>query len=207
MYQAQISASDLSQEMHCVVFALLASVLSNPTNSTQISARGKGCPNGSFEIALSELSLTIIFDKYFVSSGPGSTALESFSFCDIRLELPSNLELTRTDFRGFASLSKGVNATWITEVRERKSYLGIVTEELLTRNSTIISDSSNGDFLLSMDLNANIKQNLHISSRNLFTIRTRLQLTGNLTRPALAEIDSIDGKSIQRIHFNKTKKC
>lgn len=78
---------------------------------------GTGCPAGSVARTLSndKQTLTLMFDSYIASIGPGITIKEAYKNCqlNIKLRIPQGYAYTihRTQYRGYTQLDKGVTAT------------------------------------------------------------------------------------------------
>lgn len=78
---------------------------------------GTGCPAGSVARSLSadKQTVTLMFDQYLASIGPGITRTESYKNCqlNIKLHVPQGWTYTvyRTQYRGYTALDEGVTAT------------------------------------------------------------------------------------------------
>ena len=90
----------------------------NKINIASVSASGSGCPAGSWSKSISPdgLALTMTFSRYFLETGPTSTAVKSLA-CNVslRLNMPSgySVGVTKISYSGYAYLERGVNAEQI----------------------------------------------------------------------------------------------
>jgi hypothetical protein len=101
----------------------------NQTKIETIAFTGSGCPPNSVGTALSAdgTTLTLIFDVYIATSGPGIATSQRLRTCDISIGVhypPSwQCALFTADYRGFASLQQhsvgiGASAYRFTGVNE-----------------------------------------------------------------------------------------
>lgn len=78
---------------------------------------GTGCPDKTVQGLLSDdrTTITLSFDAYTVQSGPNIPATDRRKFCQLQLKLkyPGGFQYSifGADYRGYASLEKGVNGT------------------------------------------------------------------------------------------------
>ena len=81
-----------------------------------IAYAGSGCPMGSIALLKTEdwTLMTILFDQYIASIGPGVPITENRKNCNLNILLhyPVGLQFTmyQTNYSGFASLEDGVRA-------------------------------------------------------------------------------------------------
>ena len=84
---------------------------------TAVTYGGTGCPDKTVQGLLSDdrTTITLSFDQYTVQSGPSIPATERRKFCQLQLKLkyPSGFQYSifGADYRGYASLEKGVTGT------------------------------------------------------------------------------------------------
>jgi hypothetical protein len=84
---------------------------------TGVTYGGTGCPDKTVQGLLTDdkTTITLSFDAYTVQSGPSIPATERRKFCQLQLKLkyPSGFQysLFGADYRGYASLEKGVSGT------------------------------------------------------------------------------------------------
>jgi hypothetical protein len=78
---------------------------------------GTGCPQGSMssQISSDRTIVTLIFDSYVASVGPGVAATESRKNCQLNVDIkyPGGFQysILSADYRGYAALQKGVSGT------------------------------------------------------------------------------------------------
>ncbi|TDD91828.1 DUF4360 domain-containing protein [Actinomadura rubrisoli] len=81
------------------------------------TVNGSGCPPGSTAIALSEdnEAFTVTYSKYIAQAGGASNPIDFRKNCQINMivHVPQGFTyaISSTDYRGYASLQKGVSAT------------------------------------------------------------------------------------------------
>jgi len=82
-----------------------------------ITYGGTGCPQGtmSAQIASDRTAITLIFDEYIASIGPGIAVTEQRKNCqlNVNLQYPGGFQYSvlSADYRGYASIQKGVTGT------------------------------------------------------------------------------------------------
>lgn len=78
---------------------------------------GTGCPQGSVgtQISSDRTIVTLIFDSYVASIGPGVAITESRKNCQLNVDIkyPGGFQYSvlSADYRGYASLQKGVSGS------------------------------------------------------------------------------------------------
>lgn len=78
---------------------------------------GTGCPQGTVGVAISEdrTTMTLIFDSYVASIGPGIAVTENRKNCQLNIDLlyPTGFQYSvfSADYRGYAALDKGITGT------------------------------------------------------------------------------------------------
>ncbi|KAF2010550.1 hypothetical protein BU24DRAFT_427665 [Aaosphaeria arxii CBS 175.79] len=78
---------------------------------------GTGCPQGtmSSQISADRTTVTLIFDSYIASIGPGVAVTEQRKNCQLNVDIqyPGGFQysILSADYRGYASLQKGVSGT------------------------------------------------------------------------------------------------
>jgi hypothetical protein len=83
----------------------------------QVAYGGTGCPQGSVASAISgdKTTMTLIFDEYVASIGPDVAATENRKNCQLNIDIyyPGGFQFSvlSADYRGYASLEKGVTGT------------------------------------------------------------------------------------------------
>lgn len=75
---------------------------------------GNGCPQGSMSYAISDdrTLVTLIFDSYIASIGPGIAVTEQRKNCQLNVDItyPGGFQysILSADYRGYAAIQKGV---------------------------------------------------------------------------------------------------
>lgn len=83
----------------------------------KVGTGGTGCPQGTVSTILSEdqTVVTLIYDTYVASIGPGIAVTEQRKNCQLTLELqyPGGFQysILSADYRGYANIEKGVTGT------------------------------------------------------------------------------------------------
>ena len=104
--------------MFSTIFLALSAFAIAPPNVyiAGVSYGGSGCPQGTVGSLFSpdHTSLTLIFDQYVASAGPGVPITESRKACqiaaDIRVPQGWSYSIASVDYRGYVDLPAGANA-------------------------------------------------------------------------------------------------
>jgi hypothetical protein len=78
---------------------------------------GTGCPQGTMSSQISEdrTTVTLIFDSYIASIGPGISVTDSRKNCQLNVDIryPGGFQysILSADYRGYASLQQGISGT------------------------------------------------------------------------------------------------
>jgi hypothetical protein len=92
------------------------------THATQVKIRGvsyggTGCPQGtmSSQINSDRTVMTLIFDAYIASIGPGIAVTEQRKNCQLNVDIqyPGGFQysILSADYRGYSAIQKGVSGT------------------------------------------------------------------------------------------------
>jgi hypothetical protein len=82
-----------------------------------VSTGGTGCPQGSVgsTFSVDKSTVTLIYDQYVASIGPGIALTEQRKNCQLtlKLEYPGGFQysILSADYRGYANIEKGVTGT------------------------------------------------------------------------------------------------
>jgi len=82
-----------------------------------VSYGGTGCPQGSMssQISSDRTIVTLIFDSYIASIGPGISVTEQRKNCQLNVDInyPGGFQYSvlSADYRGYSSIQKGVSGT------------------------------------------------------------------------------------------------
>ena len=165
-------------------------------NLPQTTARGSGCPTGSFAIAPANdrLTFTLIFDSFIVSSPSPTTSLQCEILVDLGGTSTTVFDLDKVDIRGFALISGDVKAKLTSSYRFKGAKPGETTSLLL---------DTTGDFVFTKNITTPDK--FKCSKRPLLIIKTRIELTGDLNSTSIFSVDSKDTKlSPSMVFSNRT---
>jgi hypothetical protein len=83
----------------------------------KVGTGGTGCPQGTVNTIISDdqTVVTLIYDTYVASIGPGIAVTEQRKNCQLTLELqyPGGFQysILSADYRGYANIEKGVTGT------------------------------------------------------------------------------------------------
>jgi hypothetical protein len=158
-----------------------------------ISYGGSGCPQGTVGQSLSDdrSSLTLIFDSFIASTGPGVPVTESRKNCQINVNLhvPQgwSFALASFDYRGFVELPAGVTASQTatyyfqgaaTQSPRSTSFVGPVAKDYLVHDQVPLLS------LIWSQCNAVRPIN----------INSQIAIVAGSSQAAQITVDSIDGK-------------
>lgn len=168
-----------------------------------ISYGGRGCPQGSVGQSLSEdrTSLTLIFDEFVASVGPGVPVTEARKNCQISLDLfvPQGWQFSVADFeyRGYVQLPAGVTAAQqslyyfpgeVQQGRGATAFVGPVAKDYLVRDPIALQSWSPCGGVRPLNIN------------------TQIMIIGSSTAPGQITMDSIDGK-VRQILALQWRQC
>jgi hypothetical protein len=155
---------------------------------------GTGCPQGSVgnSIASDRSSLTLIFDRFVASVGPGVPITEARKNCQINLNLhiPQGwaFSIATFDYRGYVQLAAGQRATQkaiyyfqgeTTQASAEANFAGPVARDYLVRDTIPLNTVVWSDCGVVRPVNINAQVRID---------NTNPQASGQITT------DSIDGK-------------
>jgi hypothetical protein len=191
----------------------LAGAITPDPNTVHIKAvnasGGSGCPQGTVTstIAADGLSLTVLFDQYVASMGPGVPITRSRVQCtlNIGISVPQGqaFTITQIDTRGFLDIPKGVTATRLANYRFQGNDLANPTQAPgrtdfvgPARRTYQTSDSFELPTLVfsKCGLDANIN------------VDTSVRLAGDRNQPSLIAVGSVQGSFVQQYHL-AWKRC
>lgn len=84
---------------------------------SKVGTGGTGCPQGTVSTIISDdrSVVTLIYDSYVASIGPGIAVTEQRKNCQLTLELeyPGGFQysILSADYRGYANIEKGITGT------------------------------------------------------------------------------------------------
>ncbi|KAJ3214048.1 hypothetical protein HK099_007060 [Clydaea vesicula] len=178
-----------------------------PVNVTlgTVTYGGTGCPKGSVSQNLNSDStaMTLLFDKYVASIGPGIAITENRKNCQLNFQVnvPQGWQysIATVDYRGFLQLDQGVTA----QQQANYYFQGSLEQD---KQSTTFTHLHNGDYTLRDQFgitstiwsDCNAKANLNINSQ--------IRLFAPPGKNGVITTDSVDTK-VKQIYGLKWKKC
>ncbi|GAM83323.1 hypothetical protein ANO11243_013100 [Dothideomycetidae sp. 11243] len=170
-----------------------------------VSYGGSGCPQGSVASIISDdrTTMTLIFDSYIASIGPGVAITENRKNCQLNINIhyPPGFQYSifSADYRGYAGLDAGVTGTQkstyyfsgqTNQVSTESDLVGPMDQDYLfhdvAKSTSVVWSPCGAEGLL------NINSQVRVASNNR-------QANGELTT------DSIDTKFTQVLYFNWQK--
>ena len=147
--------------------------------------------------------MTLIFDSYVASIGPGTAVTDNRKNCQLNLNIhyPPGFQfsLFSADYRGYAQLDKGVNGT-----QKSTYYFSGQTQQVSTE--TDFTGPMDQDYLFH-----DVAQSTSVvwspcGAEGLLNINSQVRLTSN-SKTASGELttDSIDTKFTQILYLNWQK--
>jgi hypothetical protein len=160
-----------------------------------ISYGGDGCPSNSMSASYDPASgaLTLLFDAFVASRGPGIANREAAKGCRINVRLEGSarwqIAARAIDYRGFAQLDAGVRATWRTRQH---------TQGPAPWATADLAGPWGDDYLLTHTARPPIWSSCAIAHH--VNIQTDLALDGTAGASGLLTVDTLDGVVEQTIH-------
>lgn len=168
---------------------------------------GSGCPAGSVSSNVSDdnQAFTLLFDEYIAEIGPFVSKREKRKNCTINIDLSYpqgwSFSIFKVDYRGFASLDRGVKGTQKSTYYFQGSSNSISMQSNFygpTDEDYVASDSLGLSALVWSPCGEN--RSLNINSQ------VRLDNRRNVNGSGIMTLDSIDG-NIKQIYHIKWKRC
>jgi len=160
---------------------------------------GSGCPGGSAEAVISgdQTTMTMIFDKYIASIGPGVDLVDSRKNCQLNIDVryPAGFQYSifTADYRGFVALDAGVTGT-----QKSTYYFSGQTQQFSTQ--TTFKGPISKDYL-EQD-KADVVTWSPCGKEGMVNINSQVRLEStNPKAKGLLTSDSIDVKFKQILHF------
>ena len=172
---------------------------------TGLTYGGTGCPQGTVSAAFNEDSTTVtmIFDQFVAQTGEGLTPADARKACQINVDLryPQgwSYSIFKVDYRGYVSIPSAFTALQkATYYFSGDSSQYVSTTQYRGPKAT---DYTNTDI---------IPREKYVWSRcgavERGNIKTSVELRGDLTKPALMTVDSIDG-TVKQIYGIQWRRC
>lgn len=165
-----------------------------------------GCPEGSYAVVVSpdHTTLSILFDRFHIDSGPAASAESVSKVCHIvhPLNLPANMSLGvyKINYRGFAKLAPARQALLNVQYS-----LGPKDNEPGRVFRRKVNGSHDGDYFFTENIGAGQMKRVGCGADAKLNIRIALALSGD--GEAMASLDSSDGKSAAMVYHLNLKKC
>ncbi|OAL57312.1 hypothetical protein IQ07DRAFT_607431 [Pyrenochaeta sp. DS3sAY3a] len=170
-----------------------------------VSYGGTGCPQGtmSSQISADRSVVTLIFDSYIASIGPGIAVTEQRKNCQLNvdIEYPGGFQysILSADYRGYAAIQKGVTGTL-----KSTYYFSGQTAQSSTEYSFV--GPVNGDYLKHDEADSTSVVWSPCGATGMLNINSQVRLTGSGTATGLLTTDSTDLKFTQVVYV-QWQKC
>ncbi|PSN65145.1 hypothetical protein BS50DRAFT_496989 [Corynespora cassiicola Philippines] len=171
-----------------------------------ITYGGTGCPQGTLSSQLSSdrTLVTLIFDSYIASIGPGVTVTENRKNCQINvaLEYPGGFQysIMSADYRGYAAIQKGVTGTL-----KSTYYFSGQTDQSSTEYNFV--GPLNGDYLKHDEADSTSIVWSPCGAEGMLNINSQVRMTtSNTSANGLLTTDSTDLKFTQVVYV-QWQKC
>ncbi|KAF1846300.1 uncharacterized protein K460DRAFT_122931 [Cucurbitaria berberidis CBS 394.84] len=171
-----------------------------------VSYGGTGCPQGtmSSQISADRSIVTLIFDSYIASIGPGISVTEQRKNCQLNvdIEYPGGFQysILSADYRGYAAIQKGVSGTL-------KSTYYFSGQTAQTSTEYGFTGPVNGDYLKHDEADSTSIVWSPCGATGMLNINSQVRLTSsNSSATGLLTTDSTDLKFTQVVYV-QWKKC
>ncbi|KAF1955096.1 hypothetical protein CC80DRAFT_517280 [Byssothecium circinans] len=162
---------------------------------------GTGCPQGtmSTQISSDRTTMTLIFDSYIASIGPGVAVTENRKNCQLNVEVlyPGGFQFSvlSADYRGYAAIQKGVEGTL-----KSTYYFSGQTDQSSTQY--VFKGPVTGDYLKHDEANSTSIVWSPCGSTGMLNINSQVRLTSGTSSSAqgLLTTDSTDLKFTQKVY-------
>ncbi|KAJ4332275.1 hypothetical protein N0V87_008513 [Didymella glomerata] len=174
---------------------------------SKIGTGGTGCPQGTVSTIISDdrSVVTLIYDSYVASIGPGIAVTEQRKNCQLTLELeyPGGFQysILSADYRGYANIEKGITGTL-------KSTYYFASKAPQTSTEYTFNGPVTGDYLKHDEADSTSTVMSPCGSKgNLLNINSQVRLTStNSKATGLLTTDSTDLK-FKQVVYVQWKKC
>jgi len=163
---------------------------------------GSGCPQGtmSAQISSDQTIVTLIFDQYSASIGPGVSVNDQRKNCQLNFALlyPSGFQYSvfSADYRGYADLDAGVTGT----MKSTYYFSGQPTQ---TSTEAVFTGPLNGDYLKSDEADQVSVVWSPCGAEGMLNVNSQVRLTSsNRNAKGLLTTDSIDAKFVQKVRVS-----
>ncbi|CAN9178358.1 hypothetical protein GT037_007292 [Alternaria burnsii] len=171
-----------------------------------VSYGGTGCPQGtmSSQINADRTIMTLIFDSYIASIGPGIPVTEQRKNCQLNVDIqyPGGFQysILSADYRGYSAIQKGVSGTL-----KSTYYFSGQTEQTSTEYK--FDGPTNGDYLKHDEADSTSVVWAPCGTNGMLNINSQVRLTTtNSSATGLLTTDSTDLKFTQVVYV-QWQKC
>lgn len=171
------------------------------TCTYQVTYGGTGCPAGTVASVISSdrTTMTLIFDSYVASLGPGVAVTENRKNCQLNIDLlyPSGFQfsLLSADYRGYGALDAGVNGT-------QKSTYYFSGQTAQTSTETDFVGPMNTDYTINDKAYSTSVVLSPCGAEGLLNINSQVRLASNSkTATGVLTTDSVDTKFTQILYL------
>jgi len=163
---------------------------------------GTGCPQGTVGVAISDdrTTMTLIFDDYVASIGPGIAVTENRKNCQLNIDLlyPGGFQYSvfSADYRGYADLDSGVSGV----IKSTYYFSGSTAQ---TSSEADFSGPISSDYLKSDSANSTSVIWSPCGAEGMLNVNSQVRLTSNSSKSTgLLTTDSIDAKFTQVVYVS-----
>ncbi|KAF2004902.1 hypothetical protein P154DRAFT_585101 [Amniculicola lignicola CBS 123094] len=167
---------------------------------------GTGCPDKTVQGLLSDdrTTLSLSFDAYTVQSGPNIPATERRKFCQLQLKLkyPGGFQFSifGADYRGYASLEKGVKGT----AQSTYYFSGQQNQSVIPTNFV---GPMEGNYLKHDEIDAGSTVWSACGENGILNIKSEVRIVPmTAVGLNLLTVDTVDAKFTQK-YFVQWQKC
>jgi len=165
-----------------------------------ITYGGNGCPKGSmsYQISQDRTIVTLLFDSYIASVGPGIALTESRKNCQLNVDItyPGGFQysILSADYRGYAALQSGVQGTL-------KSTYYFSGQTAQTSTTYIFKGPLTGDYLKHDEADSTSVVWSPCGAEGMLNINSQVRLeSSNTSATGLLTTDSTDLKFTQIVY-------
>lgn len=167
---------------------------------------GTGCPQGSMssQISADRSTVTLIFDQYIASIGPGVAVTDNRKNCQLNvdIEYPGGFQysILSADYRGYAAIDKGITGTL------KSTYYFSGSQEQSSTEYSFVGPV-NGDYLKHDEADSTSVVWSPCGTTGMLNINSQVRLTGSSSSAkGLLTTDSTDLKFTQVVYV-QWQKC
>jgi len=171
-----------------------------------VQAGGTGCPAGKVhaQISTDRTIMTLLFDEYYASIGPGVARTDNRKNCQINISLkyPGGFQysILSADYRGYASIDKGVTGTL-----KSNYYFSGQTNDVST--TYVFKGPVSGDYLKHDEADSTSVVWSPCGANGMLNVNTQVRLEASDTKASgLLTTDSVDF-NFKQVVYVQWQKC